>query len=225
VSDTRTVVGLLARSVGDLALAFPVIAGMDWRDASVIPMPLDDPAAVGMDTLRVAFYTNDGISLPTPETVVSVRAAAQAMVDAGATVDEQLPAGIAECWDLTQGVWRWYRGETTAAEYARVLWRWSRLRSRMLAFMEQWDAVICPVAATPAVPHGATADYTRATLISYTVAYSLTGWPAVAVRAGTSSEGLPIGVQVVARPWKEDVALAVAQYLEDVLDGWQPPPL
>jgi amidase len=45
------------------------------------------------------------------------------------------------------------------------------------------------------------------------------------VRVGTSPEGLPIGVQIVTRPWREDVALAVAQYLEEVLGGWQQPPL
>jgi amidase len=45
------------------------------------------------------------------------------------------------------------------------------------------------------------------------------------VRGGTSPEGLPIGVQVVTRPWHEDVALAVAQQLERVLGGWQRPPL
>ncbi len=55
--------------------------------------------------------------------------------------------------------------------------------------------------------------------------YNLTGWPAAVVRAGTSSEGLPIGVQVVARPWRDDVALAVAQHIEKVLGGWQPPPI
>ena len=37
------------------------------------------------------------------------------------------------------------------------------------------------------------------------------------MRGGTSSEGLPIGVQIVARPWREDVALAVAYYLEAAL--------
>jgi amidase len=45
------------------------------------------------------------------------------------------------------------------------------------------------------------------------------------VRGGTSPEGLPIGVQLVARPWREDVALAVAQSLEGALGGWQRPPL
>ena len=38
-------------------------------------------------------------------------------------------------------------------------------------------------------------------------------------------EGLPIGVQVVAHPWREDVALGVAQHIETVSGGWHPPPL
>jgi amidase len=37
--------------------------------------------------------------------------------------------------------------------------------------------------------------------------------------------GLPIGMQVVAHPWREDVALAVAERVEKVLGGWRPPPI
>jgi amidase len=59
--------------------------------------------------------------------------------------------------------------------------------------------------------------------LSYTIAYNLTGWPGAVVRAGTSPEGLPIGVQIVARPWREDLALAVARSIETALGGWQPP--
>ncbi len=55
--------------------------------------------------------------------------------------------------------------------------------------------------------------------------YSLTGWSVVVVRGGTSPEGLPIGVQVVVRLWREDVALAVVQHIETVLGGWQRPAL
>ena len=42
---------------------------------------------------------------------------------------------------------------------------------------------------------------------------------------GTSADGLPIGVQVVARPWQDATALAVAGHLEKVFGGWQPPPV
>jgi amidase len=59
----------------------------------------------------------------------------------------------------------------------------------------------------------------------YTLPFSLTGWPCVVVRAGTSADGLPIGVQIVARAWREDVALTVARHVETALRGWQRPPL
>ena len=51
---------------------------------------------------------------------------------------------------------------------------------------------------------------------------SLGGNPAVVVRAGTSPEGLPIGVQVVARNWRDYAALAGATWIERQLGGWQP---
>jgi amidase len=58
---------------------------------------------------------------------------------------------------------------------------------------------------------------------SFTTPYNLTGWPAATVRCGTSPEGLPIDVQLAARPWRDDVALAAAVRLEDELGGWRPP--
>ena len=60
---------------------------------------------------------------------------------------------------------------------------------------------------------------------SYTFAYNMTGWPAVVVRAGTSSNGLPLGVQIVGRPWREDVVLALARQVEQALGGYQWPPI
>jgi amidase len=45
------------------------------------------------------------------------------------------------------------------------------------------------------------------------------------VRAGTTLEGLPIGLQVVARPWRDDVALALAHVIERELGGWRAPSL
>jgi amidase len=42
------------------------------------------------------------------------------------------------------------------------------------------------------------------------------------VRCGETNEGLPLGVQVAAKPWRVDVALAVAQRLEDLFGGWKP---
>ena len=57
----------------------------------------------------------------------------------------------------------------------------------------------------------------------YTTPFSLAGWPAATVRAGTSPEGLPIGVQLAAPPWRDDVALAAAAAVERALGGFSPP--
>ena len=52
---------------------------------------------------------------------------------------------------------------------------------------------------------------------------TMKGRPAAVVRGVTSAEGLPIGVQIIAHPWREGIALAVAGYLEKTLGGFQPP--
>ena len=95
----------------------------------------------------------------------------------------------------------------------------------MLSFLENYDVIICPVNATPAMAHGETNDEEKFPAFSCTMTYNLTGWPGAVVRGGTSPEGLPIGVQIVSRPWREDVALAVAQHLETALGGWGRPSL
>jgi amidase len=93
----------------------------------------------------------------------------------------------------------------------------------MLSFLEQYDVIVCPPSAHIALPHGTSSDHFRG--FSYTMTYNLTGWPGGVVRAGTSSDGLPIGVQVVGRPWREDVVLAVLKHVENTFGGWQPPML
>jgi hypothetical protein len=74
-----------------------------------------------------------------------------------------------------------------------------------------------------ALPHGE--SVARLSSFSYTIAHNLSGCPGAVVRCGESADGLPIGVQVVAAPWKEHVALAVAAHLERACGGWKQPPL
>ena len=62
-------------------------------------------------------------------------------------------------------------------------------------------------------------------MFSYTMTYNLTGWPGAVVRAGATGGGLPIGVQIVAHPGREDVALAVAKFVETARGGYQRPAL
>lgn len=105
-------------------------------------------------------------------------------------------------------------------------------KSKMLDWMKNYDVFLCPVNAKPAQPIDAEADGAPrdgsgpGTGWSYTGSFNCTGWPVVVVRCGSSANGkLPIGVQIVAPPWREDICLAVASYLESRSGGWQKPPI
>ena len=250
--DSLTVNGPMARYVEDLALVLPIISGVDWRDPYVVPMSLGDPAAVDVAGLSVAVYTDNGIVTPTAETVQAVLDAAAALKDLGARVQEDRPDVLDQSGRLfvklgasdgrtwirrlldkagTVDVHPWLLQRFEAAkplpvgEFTEVLEEVDAFRSAMLGFMESYDAILCPVAAFPAPEHRGIHDEETVPLASYTNTYNLTGWPGAVVRGGSSPEGLPIGVQVVARPWREDVALAVARKLEEALGGWRPPPV
>jgi amidase len=93
----------------------------------------------------------------------------------------------------------------------------------MQTFIDTYDVILSPANAFPAMKHGTTMAQLGS--FSYTQTFNLTGWPAAVVPVGRSAEGLPVGVQIVTRPWREDVALAVAGLLEEQLGGWQAPPL
>jgi amidase len=92
----------------------------------------------------------------------------------------------------------------------------------MLAFLEDYDIILCPPSALPAPRLGENPGLSG---WNYTSVYNITGWPAAVVRAGTSPEGLPLGIQIVGRPWTEHVVLAVASHIESKTGGWQRPPL
>ena len=100
-----------------------------------------------------------------------------------------------------------------------------RYEAEMLTFLRNYDAIVCPAYTQPALAHGASILDDNFRGFSHTMAFNLTGWPAAVVCCGESSSGLPIGVQVAARPWREDVALAVAASLEKALGGWKAPEL
>ncbi len=244
--------GPMARFVEDLVLALPIIAGVDWRDPMVVPMPLGSPKTVDIKKLRLAFHTDNGIMPPTTKTEDVVKKAANALSDAGASMKEDQPEIIEKSFKIfsalgasdggarvekllqavgTTEVHPWLQrllklcraSAMTTAEFSSLMLKWNKFRSSMVSFMENYDAILCPVSAYPAQPHETTLKAEKIPAFSYTMTYNLTGWPSVVVRGGTSPQGLPIGVQVVARPWREDVALYVAQHLENTLGGWQPP--
>ncbi len=248
-ADALTTLGPMARRVEDLALLLPILAGPDGRDPAIAPAPLYDDWRVDVRALRVAVCEDNGAVAPTPETRAAVRRAADALAGCAARVEPARPAALARTLEVYTaamsadgggflagllarfgtvepspaigGVFALVRAASTGREVTRAFELWDAFRDEMLAFMARFDALVLPVHAGPALPHGASMNVFPA--FAYTMALNLTGWPAAVVRAGTSPEGLPIGVQLAAGPWREDVALALARRVEASTGGFRPP--
>src|ERR1043165_1841904 len=241
--DSIWQIGPLARRVEDLWLALPLLCGMDWRDPTVAPVPLGDPSEVELKTLRVAFHTDNGIISPTPDISDAVRDAARVLSDAGAEVSEARPPVPENAYEMLLGLYGADSGaglrmllmlsgtdethalmtrllevlstsQMTTAELVGLVFQLDAWRGQMLSFMRDYDLIICPPCARTAMPHGTTFDEDNQLVFSYSMIYNMTGWPGAVVRASTSPEGLPVGVQLVARPWRDDVALAAAAAVE-----------
>jgi len=249
LADLLTQVGPLARRVEDLALALSVICGPDAIDPYIVPMPLGDYRQVELGGLRVAYFTDNGVAAPTPETAACVERVAGALAGVGCRVEEAYPPGMEQSFDLLRGLLgatgrmalkmaleRAGTGldETNLAfvatakalgpeELELLLERVDDFRSDALRWFQPYDLLVAPVNAGPALPVGEIED--RIADFTYTMTHNLTGWPSAVVRAGTSPDGLPIGVQFTAHPWREDVALAAASYAEEIFGGWQRPPM
>ena len=91
--------------------------------------------------------------------------------------------------------------------------------------------LLCPAAAIPAFRHGEREWQIDGKTVHYLDAWSYTEWfnllgnPAAVVPVTHSAEGLPIGVQIVGRPWEEEQVLAVAGALERDCNAWKIPPV
>jgi amidase len=239
------VVGPLARTVADLEAVMRVIAGPDGIDPRVCEVPLAPLASVDVGALRVGWSAGAHIGAVRAETAALVERASAALTAAGAAVtrldapfsgcleafntlrdrdpltDHQIAAAGAEDLLLPGSLAALER--TAAADPRDRALAWGealRARAGGLAVFVDVDVVLLPVAAGPAcLPDGSLdVDGVRLEgwdLMAHCRAVSLLGTPVASVPVGLSAEGLPVSVQVIAAPWREDVALAVAASLAD----------
>jgi Asp-tRNA(Asn)/Glu-tRNA(Gln) amidotransferase A subunit family amidase len=119
----------------------------------------------------------------------------------------------------------------SADDFLQAWIRRDQLRAKFLAQMRDYPILLCPAAAIPAFRHGErewqvegqTVRYLDAW--SYTEFFNLLGNPAAVVPISHSSEGLPIGMQIVGLPWQEEQVLAVSAVLERECGAWKIPPI
>jgi len=249
--DDITQVGPMARFVEDLILTLPIISGVDRADPAAIGMPLGDPANVDLSKLKVAFFTRIEDLVPSEEIEKTLKATAEALAQTGVQIRERSPKALAGAGTLYARLRNADGGAhlrrllekagTTqpgpaivkrlaglkpvgGEEFSLLLEEIDEYRREMLHFMEDFDAIICPPALRTAWRQDAVFDNPYK-LWAFLTSSNLTGWPAAVVRAGTTAEGAPIGVQIIGAPWREDVVLALALRVETLMGGYQRPGL
>jgi amidase len=242
--------GPMARWVDDIVLALRILAHADGMDWTSPPVPLAESSVRSGET-RVAFFTDNGIAASTPPVRDAIQKCARLLENQGLNVEERCPPGIDRCYELELAILgadgcagiddylrdigsheihpltanfidRMRRYKATALEFA-VLWaQWDRYTADMLRFFGEYDVVLCPVYPRTALSHGDSAKDENFAAFSYTMAWSVAGFPAATVRCGEAGE-LPINIQVVAKPWAELTALDICKRIETEFAGWQPP--
>jgi len=101
-------------------------------------------------------------------------------------------------------------------------------RARILKAMEEVPVLLSPVSTTPAFRHGEgtwRSPYGYRETMRHSQWLNLAGLPGLTIPISTASDGLPIGVQLIGRPFSEGLLLSVAESLELARGPWQPPPL
>jgi Asp-tRNA(Asn)/Glu-tRNA(Gln) amidotransferase A subunit family amidase len=138
---------------------------------------------------------------------------------------------------LTNNMRWWLAGAraTTVEEYRRLAAARDALRAEVLEYLDGREILLLPVASVPAFrPTGE--DFTiepdlvfevegaqvpKFGVLTCTRSISVLGLPAAVVPCGSSREGLPVGVQVVGRPFRDHEVLAVAAALEASFGPWK----
>ncbi len=106
-------------------------------------------------------------------------------------------------------------------DFHMFLMQWDIIAKQMNRVFQSADIIISPVSTTAAPLHGAT--YDKMSDFVYTQLHNLSGLPTLVVRCGTSKEGLPIGVQITANMYREDICFAVGKHLETIFGGYKAP--
>ena len=253
-------VGPMARTVADVALELSITAGPDGLDTFAPPVPVPDymDLDVSLSGLKVGWSPTMG--LPTdPEVQQAVAQAAQALKDAGLSVEQtEIPAMlendssfISSVTYLTEGkqallpIVKGREADLTNLlrtryvesppqdfdDYLEANLKWDALKQGVAEWFTRYDLFLCPTVPMPAYPHDQRSftidgqELPSRHALRATMPWDLTGSPAMSVPFGMSSDGLPIGVQLVGRHFDELTVLRAAKALEDRIGGYRRPPV
>ena len=244
VSEMVTHYGPMTRTVRDNAAMLQAMAGPDKRDPHCLPASNEDYLAScegGVKGLRIGFSPDLGYAKVAPEVAAMVAASVKRFEELGATVVEANPGFDDPIWAADQYLWagasnRAYPhleemrdkmdpGFVQAVEMmaGRTLFDAAQARVERLAlaatmgrFFGEYDLLVTPTMANTAFGITRTEPEYGPTLAwsPFTYPFNLTGEPAISVPAGLSSEGLPVGLQIVGSRFSEGLVLRAAAAFE-----------
>ncbi len=265
-----SVLGPLARSARDLALALDALAGPDPNETDMT-VNLPEPRARALRDMRVAVWSHEAGQATSAETATLIEALAEQIRRAGAEVsltarpafdtaeafrvylmllDAALSARLPENILASRREKKArLRPEDTSADdvmnravdlshrdWLRLNEQRHQIRRAWAAFFQDWDVLLCPVLAVPALSHmqdNATWERTY-TVDDRTIPYNdMLFWPGVTcgyhlpasvAPIGRSAEGLPIGVQIVGPLFGDRTTIHVAGLIEQAGHGFIAPP-
>jgi amidase len=239
--------GPMGRKIEDLELLLSIIAGPDDQDPFSVPVSLKSSDGVDVFRLKVIYFLDNGVIKPDEDTIRNVRAAVERLAPYVASVTLVTPPEILKqtyrlVWDtcflggdkgkmLMQSFARLNQTEfsplynqhlkkvqSSSFDTTELRLRVMQMHEYKQAFMKLMhgaDILLCPVAATPARLHGTTHDHLED--YTYTMMSNLTGAPAASINCGFSESGLPIGLQIIAKPWDDHLVLAFAKQAQTIL--------
>jgi aspartyl-tRNA(Asn)/glutamyl-tRNA(Gln) amidotransferase subunit A len=248
LSWTLDSIGPMARSVEDCALLLNALAAPDPRDPTTLGQPLEDFAAAAkggsIEGMRVALP--DTKQLPDtmhPDVIGAWQSAARTFESLGATVeavrlpnwffDLGQPAGTistSEMFALHRG---WIEDKSkaigdgvrarallgkhfTPGAYAEELRRMGQRRAEFMEWMRPYDVLLTPTVPCPAIPL-TEVDETSPVAAQLTRPGNYLGLCGLAMPAGLSN-GLPVGIQILGKPFMERDVLKVGKAFQDATD-------
>lgn len=253
------VVGPMARTVADLRVLFACMAGPDAGDALSALVPVRQVETKELRGLRIGILESAALGRATPETLLTIRRAAQLLCGLNFRVEplklERLDRALELWWfffgpvighliresakgreALLSPMLGGYLEIATAGPlfsvdaFMTACADRDLVRAELLRQLREVPVLLSPVSTAPAFEHGK-GNYREGDPYNYrdTMRFcqwlNLAGFPGLSLPFGKSPEGLPINVQLIARPHEEELLLAVAELLEQARGPWQAPPI
>lgn len=247
LSWTLDSIGPMARSVEDCALMLNALAGPDPRDPTTLGQPLEDftTATRGGSIKGMKIAVPDESQLPPchADVLAAWKASAKVLAGLGAVIEVvKFPSGYfdlgpsvgsisaSELWslhrdwieDMSKPIGDGVRGRAMAAKsfapavYAGELRRMAQLRASFHAWMAQYDALLTPTLASGAIPI-TEVDETSPNISLMTRPGNYLGLCGLSMPAGFSA-GLPVGIQILGRPYAEAKVLKIGKAFQDATD-------